>query len=283
MILDAGKIMAAEAVRSALLGCSLCSLRGGCRAPVAWTGIAPSQSGIAAIGEAPGREEDASGLSFQGQSGKNLDSCLAANYLDRTMVPVGNVVNCWPGPGNPDPTDDQIVACSGWFHAQISVMEPVAVLGLGRFASGALMTAFCGDTFTGSKDYGKAFAARFPHGPGWVIPTWHPSPHNRQRSRGYRLIRDAITLAATKVWEHHNGQSSGVGLDVPWGTWWESERMAAISNLERGCPVETIRAHWSAGIARTRNHPYLIRALAELAEASTHDNVAEALERSHLG
>jgi len=284
--IDPAKIVMAENVREAILSCSMCSLRAGCTAPVTWTGIAPSTSGIVCFGEAPGAKEDETGQAFQGASGRNLDACLEANYLDRLSVPVGNVVNCWPGEGNPDPTQEQISACAGWFHAQMITMEPIVAIGLGRFASASLCAAFTSHPFSGSRDYGKAIPATFSHGPGWVIPTWHPSPHNRARSKNYRLVRDAITVAATKVWEHRNGSSAAVGIDLPWGSWWESERTVAVGNLNAGCPIETIRAHWSAGIAKTRSHPYLIRAMGELAMASVENNpaaTAARLEIRHVG
>jgi uracil-DNA glycosylase family 4 len=90
------------------------------------------------VGEAPGREEDRTGLPFVGPAGKLLDLLLASVGLPRERVYIGNVIKCRP-PGNRDPMADEVEACDGWLRDQIDAVGPAALLAVGRFAAQRLM------------------------------------------------------------------------------------------------------------------------------------------------
>lgn len=101
-------------------------------------GDGPAGAPVMVVGEAPGAEEDRTGLPFVGPAGKLLDLLLAAVGLPRERVYIGNVIKCRP-PGNRDPKPDEVDACSGHLRDQIDAVEPAALLAVGRFAAQRLM------------------------------------------------------------------------------------------------------------------------------------------------
>jgi len=119
------------------------------------------------IGEAPGAQEDASGHAFVGRAGQYLDKWLQAINLDRTRdVFIGNIIKCRP-PDNRDPLPDETAACMPYLNRQLDIIQPRAILTLGRISTHIL---------TGTSDgigklHGRIY--RFRDTP--LIPTYHPS------------------------------------------------------------------------------------------------------------
>jgi len=85
------------------------------------------------IGEAPGFHEDAQGLPFVGNAGGVLNRLIEGIGLQREEVFVTNIVKCRP-PDNRDPEPAEIDACSDYLRRQIEVMDPDAIVTLGRFS-----------------------------------------------------------------------------------------------------------------------------------------------------
>ena len=86
------------------------------------------------IGEGPGADEDRTGRPFVGQAGKLLDEMIFALGFDRRQVYIGNVVKCRP-PGNRDPREDEMAACSEFLDRQIELIGPRVIVALGRVAA----------------------------------------------------------------------------------------------------------------------------------------------------
>jgi len=87
------------------------------------------------VGEAPGANEDKTGLPFVGQAGKFLDLLLATVDLAREdSVYICNVIKCRP-PGNRNPMPDEIEACSPYLRKQIELIQPEVLLAVGTFAA----------------------------------------------------------------------------------------------------------------------------------------------------
>ncbi len=80
------------------------------------------RSRVMFVGEGPGAEEDRTGRPFVGQAGKLLDPMILAMGLDRDQVYIANVVKC-RAPGNRDPKDDEIAACSPFLDRQIEFIQ----------------------------------------------------------------------------------------------------------------------------------------------------------------
>jgi len=97
-------------------------------------GVGSEQPDVLFIGEAPGEQEDKIGEPFVGKAGKLLDQMLAALNWSRDNVYIMNVVKCRP-PGNRNPNDKEVEACSRWFDAQWQVLQPKLVCLLGKVAA----------------------------------------------------------------------------------------------------------------------------------------------------
>lgn len=94
---------------------------------------------VMVIGEGPGETEDNTGLPFVGKAGQFLDKWLAAIGLDRkSNVYITNIVKCRP-PENRDPLLDEKNECLPFLKQQIALIQPQAILCLGKPAS-TLMT-----------------------------------------------------------------------------------------------------------------------------------------------
>ncbi|HEX4880147.1 MAG TPA: uracil-DNA glycosylase [Limnobacter sp.] len=91
------------------------------------------------VGEAPGAEEDSSGLPFVGRAGQLLDRMLHAVGASRARnVYIANVLKCRP-PGNRDPEPAEIEQCFPYLAQQIQAVAPQVLLLVGRFAIQTLL------------------------------------------------------------------------------------------------------------------------------------------------
>ncbi|MEW6496448.1 MAG: uracil-DNA glycosylase [Cyanobacteriota bacterium] len=89
---------------------------------------------IMIIGEAPGQNEDETGLPFVGKAGQLLEKILASVKLDSEQdVYICNVNKCRP-PGNRVPTADEIAACKPYLLEQIRLVDPKIILLTGATA-----------------------------------------------------------------------------------------------------------------------------------------------------
>ena len=118
------------------------------------------------IGEGPGAEEDRTGRPFVGQAGRLLDRMFIAMGFQRGQIYIANVVKCRP-PGNRDPKDDEIAACSEFLDRQIEFIRPDVIVALGRFAANRL---------TGMDKPLGALRGRWSHYKGVpLLATYHPA------------------------------------------------------------------------------------------------------------
>lgn len=89
---------------------------------------------IMIIGEAPGQNEDETGLPFVGKAGQLLEKILASVKLDSEQdVYICNIIKCRP-PGNRVPTTDEIAACKPYLLEQIRLVNPKIILLTGATA-----------------------------------------------------------------------------------------------------------------------------------------------------
>ncbi len=126
-----------DEVRAIALECTRCRLAEG-RTQVVFSDGSPDAR-LVVVGEAPGANEDATGFPFVGAAGKFLDLLLATVDLSRRdSVYICNVLKCRP-PGNRNPLQDEIEACSPFLRKQLELISPKALLAVGTFA-GKLLT-----------------------------------------------------------------------------------------------------------------------------------------------
>lgn len=90
------------------------------------------------VGEAPGADEDRSGIPFVGRSGHLLDKMLGAIGINRDGCFVTNVLP-WRPPGNRTPTEGEIAVCLPFLRRQIELVKPKVIMVLGGSAANALL------------------------------------------------------------------------------------------------------------------------------------------------
>ncbi|MEX2530390.1 MAG: uracil-DNA glycosylase [Gemmatimonadota bacterium] len=121
-----------DELREAALVCTRCRLAGE-RNQVVFSDGNPDAR-VMVVGEAPGANEDRTGLPFVGAAGKLLDLLLRGVGLSRKdSVYICNVLKCRP-PGNRNPRPDEIETCAPWLHRQIELVRPEVILAVGTFA-----------------------------------------------------------------------------------------------------------------------------------------------------
>lgn len=153
-----------EGLAESLRNCARCRLSEK-RTTVVFGEGAPDAR-IMFIGEGPGAEEDRTGRPFVGQAGQLLDRMVIAMGFQRAQTYIANVVKCRP-PGNRDPKDDEISACSGFLDRQIELIRPDVIVALGRFAANRL---------TGTDKPLGALRGRWSHYKGVpLLSTYHPA------------------------------------------------------------------------------------------------------------
>jgi DNA polymerase len=125
-----------DEVRRIALGCTRCRLAETRTQVVFSDGVVHAR--LVVVGEAPGANEDSTGLPFVGAAGKFLDVLLRSVGLSREdSVYICNVLKCRP-PGNRNPLPDEIEACSPFLQKQIELIRPQALLAVGSFAAQSL-------------------------------------------------------------------------------------------------------------------------------------------------
>jgi len=179
--------MSFEALKTDCLACKRCNL---CttRKNVVFGEGCFDRPIVMVIGEGPGETEDNTGRPFVGQAGQFLDKWLKAISLDRnTNVFITNIVKCRP-PQNRDPLPEEKTACLPFLKQQISLIQPQAILCLGKPAS-TLMTGKMEETM--SNLHGRFF---FYDGIP-LICTYHPAAVLRDLSYKRPVWEDLKKLA----------------------------------------------------------------------------------------
>jgi DNA polymerase len=103
-------------------------------------GTGPVRAQLMFVGEAPGKDEDATGNTFCGLAGTHLDEYyLAKCYgMSRDDVRVVNILKCRP-PGNRNPAPIEVQACQHFLVRQILVTNPKVIVALGKQAGSWLL------------------------------------------------------------------------------------------------------------------------------------------------
>jgi len=149
---------------TAIRNCQLCPL-GKTRHKFVY-GMGTADTRLVFIGEAPGEQEDLSGLPFVGAAGKMLDGILAGLGLSRDSYFICNVLKCRP-PGNRNPQPDEIEKCAPYLEKQMEIMAPKYVVALGTFAAQSILKTI--------KPIGK-LRGQWHQMPGYeVLPVYHPA------------------------------------------------------------------------------------------------------------
>ena len=121
-----------EQLALAVRDCTRCGLHRGRTQTV--FGVRRRDADLMIIGEAPGAEEDRQGEPFVGRAGQLLNAMLTAIGFAREEVYIANILKCRP-PNNRDPQPSEQATCTPYLDRQIALIEPKAILALGRIAA----------------------------------------------------------------------------------------------------------------------------------------------------
>ncbi len=159
-----------EGIEKRIIECTACTLHETVTNKVISKGSKTPK--VVFVGEAPGKNEDETGIPFCGRAGKNLDRMIDYMGLSKNEYTVINTIKCRP-PNNRNPLKKEINACRPFMLAQIQILDPRVIILLGNTAE----KAFC------SKDkleWGipKTIDNRYS-----LLKLYHPAALIYQRSR----------------------------------------------------------------------------------------------------
>jgi uracil-DNA glycosylase len=171
-----------ERLSATIRACQLCPLgKVRTQAVVYRGGLAPR---VVFIGEAPGAEEDRTGLPFVGRSGHELDRAVASLGLSLQEYGVLNLLKCRP-PGNRFDRGAERT-CRPYLDRQLDLLQPDLIVTLGARALRAIdpgappMLKSAGTPRTGEKPL--------------HFPLIHPAAALRSRRLRERWERDVRAL-----------------------------------------------------------------------------------------
>jgi uracil-DNA glycosylase len=147
------------------------------------------QARVMFVGEAPGYEEDKSGLPFVGRSGQLLDRMLAAIGLDETSAYIANIVP-WRPPGNRTPTPQESAICLPFIKRQIELSNAEILVCLGGPSAQTLLSIRDGIT----KARGRWYSFQTDGREVRALATFHPAFLLRSPLQKRLAWRDFLSL-----------------------------------------------------------------------------------------
>ncbi len=172
-----------EDIRTECASCMNCPL-GQTRTNLVF-GIGNPKAKLMFIGEAPGQQEDLSGVPFVGAAGKLFDKYLAAVGIEREDVYIANILKCRP-PQNRDPLPEEQDACIGYLREQVKTIKPKMIVCLGRIAAMRLIDP----NFKITREHG-VFVTR---GAYEICAVYHPSALLRDPAKKDEMLADMLMI-----------------------------------------------------------------------------------------
>jgi uracil-DNA glycosylase family 4 len=114
-----------------MVGCKSCALCKTRKKVV--VGRGPITAKIMFVGEAPGADEDESGIPFVGKAGKKLSEMLEQAGIEESDIYITNTVKCRP-PQNREPAGIEVKKCKEHLNLQLRVIQPEYIVTLGNTA-----------------------------------------------------------------------------------------------------------------------------------------------------
>ena len=143
---------------------------------------------IVLIGEAPGKNEDETGLPFVGAAGKFLNEMPASAGMERKDVYITNIVKYRP-PNNRDPSPEEKEAFWPYLVRQLEVIQPSIVVTLGRYSMEYFLP---GQKI--SAIHGQPKRVSFGDGKLVIVPLYHPAAALYNGSMRTTLVEDFMKL-----------------------------------------------------------------------------------------
>ncbi len=128
------------------------------------------------IGEAPGKNEAATGRPFCGTAGRILDELLDSIQIKREDIYITNIIKDRP-PMNRDPSPEEIKMYAPFLDRQINIIKPKVIVALGRFSMEYIMRniGLEEEIKPISQIHGKIFETETGYGKIDFLPLYHPA------------------------------------------------------------------------------------------------------------
>ena len=166
------------------LVCHKCSL-GDKRSNIVF-GEGNPKAKIVFIGEAPGADEDKTGLPFVGKAGQLLTKALMSLNLTREKdYYICNICKCRPDK-NRTPYDYEAEACLPYLRNQVALIKPKIIVCLGATA----MNYILGNEWRITRDRGKWVERKGFY----IMATFHPSAILRDESKKRAFWEDLKSI-----------------------------------------------------------------------------------------
>ena len=156
--------------------CELCKTRTNCV-----FGVGNENADIMFVGEAPGEQEDLSGVPFVGRAGQLLDKFLYDVDISREDVYIANILKCRP-PKNRDPLPEEEDMCIDFLRRQVSLIKPKVIVCLGRISAMRLIKP----DFKITQEHGKWFKK----GDVMMTAVYHPAALLRDPRKKEDMLED---------------------------------------------------------------------------------------------
>lgn len=166
-------------VRAMCENCQKCAL-GATRTNLVF-GVGNEQAKLMFVGEAPGEQEDLTGIPFVGKAGQLLDKFLFAVDIPREDVYIANILKCRP-PKNRDPLPEEEDACIGYLREQVKLIRPKVIVCLGRISAMRLIKP----DFKITAEHGKWFQK----GDYLMTAVYHPAALLRDPRKKGDMLED---------------------------------------------------------------------------------------------
>lgn len=154
-----------EILKTEVAGCTLCEELAATRTQTVF-GTGDPRARLCFMGEAPGADEDRTGVPFVGRAGQLLTKIIEACTLSRDDVYILNVLKCRP-PGNRNPLPAESANCKQYLRRQLELIDPEFICCLGAVAAQNLLQT----TETIGKLRGRVHEYRGIK----VVCTYHPA------------------------------------------------------------------------------------------------------------
>lgn len=148
-------------------------------------GVGNPRAALMFVGEAPGENEDKTGIPFVGAAGQLFDKYLVAVGIRREDVYICNILKCRP-PHNRDPLPEEEDACMPYLREQVKAVAPRMIVCLGRISAMRLISP----DFKITRDHGKWFE----RGVFSMCAVYHPSALLRDASKREDMLRDMMEI-----------------------------------------------------------------------------------------
>jgi uracil-DNA glycosylase len=161
----AAPALSLEVIQQQVAGCTRCSELASTRTQTVF-GVGNPNARLCFLGEAPGADEDRTGIPFVGRGGQLLTKIIEACRMKREDVYILNMLKCRP-PGNRNPLPQELTNCRGYLESQLDLIRPEFICCLGAVAAQNLL----GTNVSIGKLRGKVHQFRGAK----VVCTYHPA------------------------------------------------------------------------------------------------------------